>query len=671
MANLKIGLAGNPNVGKTTLFNTLTGLNQHVGNWPGKTVAQAKGHYKHSDNEVEVIDLPGNYALSAHSIEEIVSRDFIVDEDSDVIVNIIDAANIERNLYLTVQMMELGANLVIALNMNKYAQDKGYTIDATKLSELLGVPVVEIEANSDIGKEELLKTIEQAALNPVDSSKKLVYHSELKEHLTELQAVIEEDKNLLDVPSSWTAIKLLENDEIVEEKIEGSSKRNNIVNESQKVKDHLKGIFGEGSEEVIANARYAFIEGLLKESLTKPASAKATMSEKIDRILTNRILGLPIFVIIMYLMFDIVANQVGPLQDFVAGLFEMIGEWIIATLGETMLSSFLVDGLIGGVGGVLEFVPQIMMLFLIISFLEDCGYLARAAFVIDRIMHKFVGLHGKAFIPMLLGFGCGIPGIMATRAMENEKDRLITMMIIPFMSCSARLPVYVMLVGVFFSANQGLVITSLYWIGILVAMIVAFILRKTVFKEMEAPFVMELPDYKLPTIRGILMHTLEKSWGFIKKAGTIILLAAIVIWILSYFPAGVEYGSEQSLIGSVGKVAAPVFAPLGFGEWQPAVALVFGLVAKEVVVSTFSSLFGVAEEGAGIAAAMQGIFTPLTAFVFMVFVLLYIPCFAAIGAIKEETGGYKYPLMMCGVTLVTAYIVSFFIYMVGLALGFG
>lgn len=671
MANLKIGLAGNPNVGKTTLFNTLTGLNQHVGNWPGKTVAQAKGHYKHSDNEVEVIDLPGNYALSAHSIEEIVSRDFIVDEDSDVIVNIIDAANIERNLYLTVQMMELGANLVIALNMNKYAQDKGYTIDATKLSELLGVPVVEIEANSDIGKEELLKTIEQAALNPVDSSKKLVYHSELKEHLTELQAVIEEDKNLLDVPSSWTAIKLLENDEIVEEKIEGSSKRNNIVNESQKVKDHLKGIFGEGSEEVIANARYAFIEGLLKESLTKPASAKATMSEKIDRILTNRILGLPIFVIIMYLMFDIVANQVGPLQDFVAGLFEMIGEWIIATLGETMLSSFLVDGLIGGVGGVLEFVPQIMMLFLIISFLEDCGYLARAAFVIDRIMHKFVGLHGKAFIPMLLGFGCGIPGIMATRAMENEKDRLITMMIIPFMSCSARLPVYVMLVGVFFSANQGLVITSLYWIGILVAMIVAFILRKTVFKEMEAPFVMELPDYKLPTIRGILMHTLEKSWGFIKKAGTIILLAAIVIWILSYFPAGVEYGSEQSLIGSVGKVAAPVFAPLGFGEWQPAVALVFGLVAKEVVVSTFSSLFGVAEEGAGIAAAMQGIFTPLTAFVFMVFVLLYIPCFAAIGAIKEETGGYKYPLMMCGVTLVTAYLVSFFIYMVGLALGFG
>ena len=671
MANLKIGLAGNPNVGKTTLFNTLTGLNQHVGNWPGKTVAQAKGHYKHGGAEVEVIDLPGNYALSAHSIEEIVSRDFIVDEESDVIVNIIDAANIERNLYLTVQMMELGANLVVALNMNKYAQDKGYTIDAKKLSELLGVPVVEIEANSDKGKEELLKTIEQAAKNPVNTTERLVYNTELEEHIAELQAVIEEDKNLLDVPSSWIAIKLLENDEIVEEKIEGSSKRNNIVNETEKVKNHLKGIFGEGSEEVIANARYAYIGGLLKESLTKPASAKPTISEKIDRIVTNRILGLPIFVIIMYLMFDIVANRVGPLQDLVAGFFEMLGEMIMASLGDTMLSSFLVNGLIGGVGGVLEFVPQIMILFLIISFLEDCGYLARAAFVIDKIMNKFVGLHGKAFIPMLLGFGCGIPGIMATRAMENEKDRLITMMIIPFMSCSARLPVYVMLVGVFFAANQGLVITSLYWIGILVAMIVAFILRKTVFNEMDSPFVMELPDYKLPTIRGILMHTLEKSWGFIKKAGTIILIAAIIIWVLSYFPAGVEYGSQESAIGTIGQVVAPVFAPLGFGEWQPAVALVFGLVAKEVVVSTFSSLFGVAEEGAGLAAAMHGIFTPLTSFVFMVFVLLYIPCFAAIGTIKEETGGYKYPLMMCAVTLVTAYVVCFLIYNVGLALGFG
>ena len=351
--------------------------------------------------------------------------------------------------------------------------------------------------------------------------------------------------------------------------------------------------------------------------------------------------------------------------------FGILGDFVIGSLGETMLSSFLVDGLIGGVGGVLVFLPQIILLFLIISFLEDCGYLARAAFVMDKLMHKFVGLHGKAFIPMLLGFGCGVPGIMATRTMENEKDRLITMLIVPFMSCSARLPVYLLLVGVFFVANQSLVILSLYLLGIIVAVIVAFILRKTTFKEMSAPFVMELPDYKLPTIRGILMHTLEKSWGFIKKAGTIILVATIIIWMLSYFPAGVEYGSQESAIGQIGTVIAPVFAPLGFGEWQPAVALAFGLVAKEVVVGTFSSLFGVAEEGAGIAAAMHGIFTPLTAYVFMVFVLLYIPCFAALGAIKQETGGWKYPLIMSGVTLVTAYVVAFIVYMVGLGLGLG
>ncbi|WP_297979342.1 ferrous iron transport protein B [uncultured Methanobrevibacter sp.] len=671
MANLKIGLAGNPNVGKTTLFNNLTGLNHHVGNWPGKTVEQAVGSYDFNGSHVDVIDLPGNYALSAHSIEEIVSRDFIVDEDSDVIVNILDAANLERNLYLTVQMMELGANLVLALNMNKFAQDKGYTIDAKKLSELLGVPVVEIEANSDIGKEELLRTVEQAAANPVDGSKKLVHSAELQEHLAEIQAVIEEDKNLLDVPSSWTAIKLLENDEIVEEKIESSSKRNNIVNATQKVKDHLKGIYGEGSEEIIANERYAFIDGLLKESLTKPATAKQTLTDKIDRIVTNRILGFPIFVAIMYIMFDIVFTYGAPFQDLIDEGFGLLGDWIIATLGETMLSSFLVDGIIGGVGGVLVFLPQIILLFLIISFLEDSGYLARAAFVMDKLMHKFVGLHGKAFIPMLLGIGCGVPGIMATRTMENEKDRLITMFIVPYMSCSARMPVYLLLVGAFFVANQSLVILSLYLLGILVAVIVALILRKTTFKEMDAPFVMELPDYKLPTIRGILMHTMEKSWGFVRKAGTIILAAAIVVWILSYFPAGVEYGSEQSAIGTIGQVIAPVFAPLGFGEWQPAVALLFGLVAKEVVVGTFSSLFGVAEEGAGITAAMHSVFTPLTAYVFMVFVLLYIPCFAAMGTIKQETGGYKYPLMMAVLNLVVAYVVAFIIYMGGLALGFG
>ena len=672
MANLKIGLAGNPNVGKTTLFNNLTGLNQHVGNWPGKTVEKAEGHYNYNNNRVDVIDLPGNYALSAHSIEEIVSRDFIVDEDSDVIVNIIDASNLERNLYLTVQMMELGANLVVALNMNKFAQDKGYTIDAKKLSDLLGVPVVEIEANSKIGKDQLLKTIEEAAKNPVNTVNRLSYGPELFDHLNELQTAIEEDKNLNDVPSRWIAIKLLEDDEIILDRIEDSSKRNNILNTTEKVKKHFKDIYNESSEEVIANARYAYIEGLLKEVLTKPATEKKTLTDKIDSIVTNRILGFPIFLIIMYLMFQITFTVAAPFQDMIDEGFGILGEMVAAALGDGMLTSFIVDGIIGGVGGVLVFLPQIILLFLIISFLEDSGYLARAAFVMDKVMHSLVGLHGKAFIPMILGFGCGIPGIMATRTMENEKDRLITMLIVPFMSCTARLPVYLLLVGAFFAAaDQTNVIFSLYVLGIIVAIIVAFILRKTLFDDMDAPFVMELPDYKLPTLRGILMHTAEKSWGFVRKAGTIILAAAIIVWILSSFPAGVEYGSQESAIGMIGTAVAPVFAPLGFGSWQPAVALIFGLVAKEVVVGTFSSLFGVAEEGAGIAAAMHGIFTPLTAYVFMVFVLLYIPCFAALGTIKQETGGWKWPLIMSVTTLITAYVVAFIVYMVGLALGFG
>ncbi len=672
MANLKIGLAGNPNVGKTTLFNNLTGLNQHVGNWPGKTVEKAEGHYNYNNNRVDVIDLPGNYALSAHSIEEIVSRDFIVDEDSDVIVNIIDASNLERNLYLTVQMMELGANLVVALNMNKFAQDKGYTIDAKKLSDLLGVPVVEIEANSKIGKDQLLKTIEEAAKNPVNTVNRLSYGPELFDHLNELQTAIEEDKNLSDVPSRWIAIKLLEDDEIILDRIEDSSKRNNILNTTEKVKKHFKDIYNESSEEVIANARYAYIEGLLKEVLTKPATEKKTLTDKIDSIVTNRLLGFPIFLIIMYLMFQITFTVAAPFQDMIDEGFGILGEMVATSLGDGMLTSFIVDGIIGGVGGVLVFLPQIILLFLIISFLEDSGYLARAAFVMDKVMHSLVGLHGKAFIPMILGFGCGIPGIMATRTMENEKDRLITMLIVPFMSCTARMPVYLLLVGAFFAAaDQTNVIFSLYVLGIVVAIIVAFILRKTLFDDMDAPFVMELPDYKLPTLRGILMHTAEKSWGFVRKAGTIILAAAIIVWILSSFPAGVEYGSQESAIGMIGTAVAPVFAPLGFGSWQPAVALIFGLVAKEVVVGTFSSLFGVAEEGAGIAAAMHGIFTPLTAYVFMVFVLLYIPCFAALGTIKQETGGWKWPLIMSVTTLITAYVVSFIVYMVGLALGFG
>lgn len=664
MENIKIGLAGNPNVGKTTLFNNLTGLHQHVGNSPGKTVEQAVGHFEEDNKRFEVIDLPGNYALSAHSIEEIVSRDFIVDEESDAIINIVDAANLERNLYLTVQMMELNANMGVCLNMNKIARKNGITVDVDKLSELLGVPVIEIEANSDVGHKDLLKMIEDLKNHPINSKDKLVYGNELKEHLQDLVDVISKDKNLLDVSAFWTAIKLLEDDEIVMDKVQQSSMSNPIFLEVRKVKDHLKDIYGVSAEEVIADARYAYIDGLINECVKLPENRQLTLSEKIDKVVTNRILGIPIFLIIMWVVFQVTFTIGAPFQDLLDAGFTALGDAVTAGMGENMISSLLVEGVIGGVGSVLSFVPQIILLFLLLSLLEDSGYLARAAFVMDRVMHKVLGLHGKAFIPMILGFGCGVPGIMATRTMEHEEDRLVSMMLIPFMSCTARLPVYLMFVGIFFASNQGNVIFSLYLLGVIVAIIVAAILKKSLFKGVSTPFVMELPSYKLPTLRGVLMHTGEKTWGFVRKAGTIILAAAIIVWVLSYFPAGVEYGSQASLIGQIGTVIAPVFSPLGFGNWQAAVALLFGMVAKEVVVATLTSVLG------GSTAALATIFTPLTAYAFMVFVLLYIPCFATIGTIKQESNGWRWPLIMVCVTLVTAFIVSFLVFHVGLLLGF-
>lgn len=670
MKELLIGLAGNPNVGKTTLFNQLTGMHQHVGNWPGKTVERAEGHFDFENTKFDIIDLPGNYALTAHSIEEIVSRDFIVDANSDVIVNVVDADNLERNLYLTVQMMELNANIVMALNMNKFAKRKKHIIDIELMSELLGFPVIEIEANDKTGFDELLRTVKYSAENPNNTSEKLVYGVELKEHLGDIQDLIEENPNLLNVPSIWTAIKLLEDDEIIIKKVKDSKNGSKILKEVNNIKKHFKTIFGVTAEEVIANDRYAFIDGLIEESVSKPQFEEPTLTERIDNIVTNKILGIPIFLIVLYLIFQITFTVGAPFQDLLEHFFAFIGGGISNILGESYLSSFIVDGVIGGVGGVLVFVPQIVLMFLMISLLEDSGYLARAAFVMDKVMHKVVGLHGKAFIPMILGFGCGVPGIMATRTMEHEKDRLLTMMILPFMSCTARLPVYALFVAAFFSAYQGEVIFSLYLLGVIIAIIIAAILKKTLFKGMTAPFVMELPSYKLPSVKGVLMHTWEKSWGFVRKAGTIILGASIIVWILSSFPLGVDYGSQSSYIGQIGTIISPIFAPLGFGQWQPSVALLFGVVAKEVVVGTFSSLFGVAESGAGIISSIGTIFTPLSAFSFMAFVLLYVPCFATLATVKQESNSWKWPIIMLCITTVTAYIVSFVIYNCGLLLGF-
>ena len=672
MKELIVGLAGNPNVGKTTVFNQLTGMRQHVGNWPGKTVERAEGSFKHGDYEYDVVDLPGNYALSAHSMEEIVSRDFIVDDDSDVIINVVDAANLERNLYLTVQMMELGANIVLALNMNDFAKKKDHIINIKLMSELLGFPVVEVNAKTKDGFEELLTTVEKASANPIDSSAKLSYGDELREHLSDLQNLIEQDKSLLDVPSIWTAIKLLEKDSIVIQKVQQSSMSSKIMMEVDKVSKHLIDIYDEGAEEVIANARYAFISGLMKEAVQRPAVEKETTTDRIDKIVTNRLLAPFIFLGVIFLMFHLTYTIGAPFQDMIDEGFGMLAESVAGFISNEYLASFICDGIIGGVGGVLTFLPIIILMFLFLSILEDCGYLARAAFTLDIVMHKLVGLHGKAFIPMILGFGCGVPAIMATRTMENESDRLLAMMLVPFMSCTARAPIYAIFVAAFFTQYQSLIVTLMYVIGIVVALIVAAILKRTLFKGMSAPFVMELPTYKVPSVKGVLLHTWEKVKGFLRKAGTIILACSIVLWILSIFPLGVEYGSPESVLGMIGGFIAPIFAPLGFGTWQAAVAVIAGLAAKEVVVATFGTLAGMEEDDEeGITNLIHDTFTPLSSFSFMVFTLLYIPCFAAIGAIKQETNGYKWPLIMCGITLVTAYIVSFLVFQVGGLMGYG
>ena len=671
MVNLKVGLAGNPNVGKTTVFNALTGMHQHVGNWPGKTVEQAIGQFSRGKYDYEIVDLPGNYALSAHSMEEIVSRDFIVDENSDVIIDVIDASNLERNLYLAVQMMELGANLVLALNMNDFAKKRGYIIDVDLMSEILGFPVVDINAKTGYGIEELFNSVEKQAENPFDSSKSLTYDNELKSYFVNLQSLIEKDEKLLDVPSLWTAIKLLEDDSIIIKKVQNSPQSSAIFKELDNVLKDLNNAYDESPEEIIASARYEFIDNVMAKSVEINAVEGETLTDKIDNIVLNKFLAFPIFVFVMFVIFEITYNVSAPFQNLIEIGFKMLSEFVAGFIPNPYLTSFICDAVIGGVGGVLSFLPIILVIFLFLSILEDCGYLSRAAFSMDFIMHRLVGLHGKAFIPMILGFGCGVPAIMATRTLENDNDRKIAMMLVPFMSCTARLPIYAIFIAAFFKEYNAIILLSIYLLGIVMAFIVASILKRILLKGVSTPFVMELPSYKLPSLKGVLLHTGEKVIGFIKKAGTVILACSIILWALGNFPLGVKYGSADSLLGMIGNFIAPIFAPLGFGTWQAAVALIAGLAAKEVIVSTFGTLGGMNEDDeSGMTHLIQDTFTPLSAYSFMAFTLLYIPCFSTIAAIKHEMNGYRWALVMCAITFVTAYVVSFLIYNIGLLAGF-
>jgi ferrous iron transport protein B len=653
-----VALAGNPNSGKTTVFNNMTGGRQHVGNWPGVTVEKKEGKFTCGSHEITVIDLPGIYSLTAYSMDERIARDFLLKEKPDAVVVVIDASNLERNLYLVTQLLELGSNVILDLNMMDMVRSKGVQIDTSKLSTVLGIPVIETVAHKGEGIEELKEAIVHISGQKADSFK-IDYGQDIEEQIETLQKAV----TLPGYHPRWVAIKLLEGDAEILKRVM-DSKAESVVLESQaKLERHL----GYDLETALVERRYAFLSGLVKEITRKTLDLmeRLDISDRIDRILVNRYLGIPIFLAMMWLVFQFVFTLGAPLADGIDSFMGWFGEAVSSGIegmkGPQWLSSLMCDGIIGGVGSVLVFLPNIMLLFLAIAILEASGYMARAAFVMDRFMHA-LGLHGKSFIPMLLGFGCNIPGIMATRTLESDKDRILTILVNPLMSCSARLPIYVLFAGAFFPRNQGLVVFSLYLMGIVLAVVVARIFKGVFFKGEVAPLIMELPPYRLPTIKGVLIHMWERSSLFLKKAGTIIFAGVVLIWFLASFPWGVEYASEESLIGRFGSFFAPLLTPAGFGFWQAGVALVFGILAKEVVVGTFGTLYGVEEAALADVIRMQ--FNPLSAYAFMVMSLVYIPCIAAIATIKRETN-WRWTSLAVGYSVSLGWLLAVGIYQLG------
>lgn len=679
---LKFALVGNPNCGKTTLFNEITGSTQYVGNWPGVTIEKREGKAKKIEGDIRIIDLPGIYSLSPYSMEEIIARDYIVNEKPDVVINIVDATNIERNLYLTTLLLELGVNVVVALNMMDAVDAKGDKIDLGILEAHLKVPVVPITASKGRGVKELLERAQSVA-QTATSAGAVPQFNELHDEsivncIQEIEKKIIPKLNTKAKNSRWTALKLLEGDEKVQETLKVPDA---LLAEIKLYQDKLEKKYDMDIETIIADSRYQFTTAITRKAVKKKErGSNLTVSDKIDKVVTNRLLAIPLFLAMMFGIFSITFGTIGSFTiDFVDQLVNgmvapFFATWLEGAGAAVWLQDLVAGGLIGGVGSMLVFVPQIMILFFFLSILEDTGYMARAAFVMDRLLRK-LGLSGKSFIPMLIGFGCSVPAIMSTRTLENEKDRRLTIMLVPFMSCGARLPVYALYTAAFFSANQSLVVFSLYLLGIVIAVLSGYFLKKTILKGEVAPFVMELPPYRIPTFKGLMIHMWDKGKGFVKKAGTIIFSVAVVIWFLQYFSFSLQVVADpgDSMLGFIGKTIAPVFEPLGFGDWKSAVALITGFVAKEAVVSTMGVLHGVAEATEGstdLITALQASFTPLTAYAFMAFTLLYMPCMAAFATIKREMNSWKWTLITVGYSTGVAWIVAFLIFRVGKLLGF-
>lgn len=708
---IRIALAGNPNCGKSTIFNGLTGANQHVGNYPGITVEMKSGKYTHNNSEVTVIDLPGTYTLNTNSPEELIARQELINQPLDLIVNVIDASNLERNLYLTLQLLELGSPVLLVLNMMDTAKNKGLKIDPKMIGKLLSAPVVTTVGYKSTGILELKDEINNYSLESNKNNFDILKHDfgcDLADCIRELTELIEisalADEN---VPCSWYAIKLLEKDDAIKTYLDSKS-NGETIKKADKIIRHFERHIGEDSEIAVAEHRYGLITGVFRESVCSTIQTRQNISEKIDSVVTNRILGLPLFFILMYgvfwLTFTIGDPFMGWIEDGIGFLSSVLNStWQT----DSALKSLVIDGAIAGVGGVVIFLPNIVLLFLAIALLEGTGYMARVAFIMDKLMHK-VGMHGKSFIPMIIGFGCTVPAIMATRTLESSRDRMTTMLVAPLMSCGARIPIYALIIPVFFpSSLHATMMWIIYFIGIILAIVCAKILRTTLFKGEDVPFVMELPPYRIPTLTSILIHMWQRAGLYLKKAGTIILGISIILWVASTYPKNdnlsKNYATEISVIeesnisdsekdtqirilknkesaemigytvtGRVGSALEPIIKPLGF-DWHIGTALIGAFAAKEVFVSQLGIVYAVGEADSGSEALREIIgdnYSALQGFCIMLFCLISAPCVATIAVTRRESNSWKWAIFQLVGLTVLAYIVTFVVYQVGSLLGF-
>lgn len=655
---ITIALAGNQNCGKTTLFNCLTGSTQHVGNFPGVTVELKRGTIK-SYREAELVDLPGIYSLSPYTSEEVVTRDFLVNEKPDAIINIIDATNLERNLYLTLQLTELDIPIILALNMMDEVRASGNTIDTEKLSKLLKMPVVPISAAKKEGVSYLVERTKQLVKEGASAQRLDFCSGEVHKAVHSIRHIVEARAVKEGIPQRFAATKLVEGDKPMAERLQLTENEKIIID---CIVEDMELSLGTDREAALADMRYSFIEELSALCAYKHSESREQLrSEKIDRVLTHKIFGIPIFIGIMLMIFWLTFSVIGaPLQDLLEQLIELgsgaLGGFLESVNVSPWVVSLVVDGVCAGVGSVLSFLPIILLLFFFLSMLEDSGYMARVAFVMDKLLRK-LGLSGRSFVPMLIGFGCSVPAIMSARTLSSERDRRLTILITPFMSCGAKLPIYSMITAAFFPDTAPLVMISLYIVGIIAAIVTGLLMKKTLMKGEPVPFVMELPAYRIPSARSVLMLMWEKAKDFLVKAFTIIFVASVIIWMLQSFDWGFNAveDSADSILASIGAVIAPVFAPLGFGDWRASTALITGITAKESVVSTLNVLAG---------EAFGGMFTQLSAMSFLVFTLLYMPCVAAFAAMKREIG-LKRALFSVGYETLFAYVAALLVYQIG------